>query len=497
MTDKPEIPAKHSAKRGAAILPAVITAAVAVTLIQVPLLYKSKSGPRFPGNHKSSLSAQSLAEAGIEEAVTDIGRRTIRINADIDTMPYANVGLGRGSYSTRVKADPLRPGVLEVLSTGHVGGAAQSIRARMALIKSPATIPYETPGRSAWGIRGTPPALYYQSLDEQAANQPWIHPEGEVILPGDGQGRIEDLAMAPNGTLYFILNAPGSVSTLYKIRPSDLDDNPATPVTARLVGPTGLASGADGEIRGLTFLSRDHDGHDGILYALTSNTRKLYELSLDNGAASPVANLCPKGLPAGADFHCDALAQGADGSLYLMRNDAKSQLWRFDNFTDAAGKRQDTLSLAAEIPTAGMPIRAMAAHPDGNLYATDGLKWYRISPSHPNGDGRVTEIFPDPSDLYGIAFHYERENHELTGGVSGSKVDLCHYPAGNCLNMNTIQIDAANLAAHTRAHASGSCPAEAPGRCLGSLAAFGAADTTIQLKIMSWEEVPGDLASIR
>src|SRR5690606_3790012 len=185
---------------------------------------------------------------------------------------------------------------------------------------------------SLWGIRGAPPTLYYHSLEERDSGWAWIHPEGEVLLPGVGAVNIDDFTVAPNGTMYFINNVSGagSSSALYKIRPTDLDNNPAAPVTALLVGPTGLVAGGPQEIRGLTFIAHDNTGRNGVLYAVTWKSREVFELSLDNGIATKVSNIIPKGVGALDDFFVDALTQDLAGTIYFVRNNAKSELWRFD-----------------------------------------------------------------------------------------------------------------------------------------------------------------------
>ncbi|MDB5051487.1 MAG: hypothetical protein JWO30_4558 [Fibrobacteres bacterium] len=479
---------------GAAALPIIITIAVAITLLQVPLLYKTNSGNKFSGAQKSNITAKSLAEAGIDEIISDIGRKAISVGATTDTTPYANIGLGRGTYTTHVKSYQANPYRVEVTSTGRIGSNAQSIRAKMELVKTLTTIPYDTPRLSLWGIRGTPPTLYYHSLEERDSGWAWIHPEGEVQIPGGGTLNIDDFTVAPNGTMYFINNVGASNSALYKIRPTDLDNNPSTPVTARLVGPTGLVAGSVDEIRGLTFIAHDTTGRNGVLYAVTWKSKKIYELSLENGAASFVSNIIPKNVNPGDDFWCDAMTQDLVGTIYIVRNNAKSELWRFDEFVEGPGAREDSVSSVAEISGNHNKTRALAGHPNGYLYATDDLHWYKISPNTNPANRRTTTLFSDSSDLHGIGFHYEREDLKFTGRPISHKINICHYPPGNCANMHTIQIDSSALNAHMHHGGAGACATDTPGYCGGGLSVFSITDTTIQLKVISWEEVPGEMA---
>jgi hypothetical protein len=484
-----------SIERGAAALPIIITVAVAITLLQVPLLFKTKSGNKFSGSQKSNITAKSLAEAGIDEVIADIGRKAINVNLHTDTIPYENVGLGRGTYTTRIKGYQLNPDRVEVVSTGRIGTTTQSIRAKLELVKTLTTIPFDTPKISLWGIRGNPPTLYYHSLEERDSGWAWIHPEGEVVVSGGGTLNIDDFTVAPNGTMYFINNVAGTNSALYKIRPTDLDNNPATPVTARLVGPTGLIAGDSSEIRGLTFIAHDTTGRNGVLYAVTWKSKKIYELSLENGAASFVSDIVPKGLAAGTAFYCDAMTQDLVGTIYIVRNNAKSELWRFNEFVESPGARKDSAEWVADISGTHDKTRALAGHPNGYLYATDDINWYKIAPNSMPASKRTTTLFPDSSDLHGMGFHFEREDLKFTGKPIAHKINVCHYPPGNCANYHTIQIDSSALFAHMHHGGGGACAIDVPGYCGGGSSVTSISDTTIQLKVISWEEITGDLAA--
>jgi hypothetical protein len=473
-------------QRGAAVLPIIIAVAVAITLLQVPMIYKTKAGNKFSGMQKADISAKSLAEAGIDQVITDIGRKVIRVNASTDTTPYQGVQMGRGSFTTRVRAYQINPDRVEVTSTGTVGPNGQTVRARMELVKTQTTIPYDTPRITLWGIRGNPPVLYYHSMDERDSGRAWVHPEGEVILPGESFQNVDDFTVAPNGTMYFINNVSGVNSALYKIRPSDLDNNPATPVTARLVGPTGLIAGSDDELRGLTFIARDNSGKNGVLYAITWKSKRVFELSLENGMASFVANIVPKGISPLTAFWCDAMTQDLAGAIYIVRNNGKSELWRFDEFVEHNGQRQDSASNVATISGFKDKTRAIAGHPNGYIYAADDDRWYRINPNSMPVNARTQVLFTDSSGLKGMGFHFEREDLKFTGTPIKHKINVCHYPPGNCLNAHTIQIDSSALNAHLNHGGNNACAQDTPGYCggLGSGVAM-MADTTIQLKIIS------------
>lgn len=488
---------------GAAVLPIIIGVAVAITLLQVPLLYKTNSGNSFTGSQKSNISAKAVAEAGIDALIADIGRKAIIVNAATDTLPYSDIALGRGRYSTQVKTYQLNPDRVKVVSAGTVGGTSQSIEARLELVKTETTIPFDTPKLSLWGIRGTPPILYYQSLDERDSGWAWIHPEGRVVLSDGGTVSADDFTVAPNGMMYFLNNVAGQDSKLYKIRPMDLDNNPSTPVTAILVGPVlnsndptkPFTVGGPRELRGLVFVSRTTTAANGVLYAITWQSLEVYELSLLNGMASVVSNIVPVS-PSGSGFRVDAFAQDVSGSLYLVRNNDNSdhsELWRFDEFeTSPAAAREDTVKWTADISNRN--VRALAGHPNGYLYAADDQNWYRISPSTMPTSKRTQLLFADNSAYRGMGFFYEREDLKFSGKALPHKINICHYPPGNCANVQTIQIDSNALNGHLT-HPS-ACPSDISGYCGGignGIATV--ADTTIQLRVVSWREIPGNAVS--
>lgn len=491
---------------GAAVLPIIIGVAVAITLLQVPLLFKTKSGNSFSGAQKTNISAKQAAEAGIDVVIADIGRKAIVVRSTTDTLPYSGVSLGRGSYSTQIKTYQMNPDRVKVVSAGTVGGKSESIEAKMELVKTETTIPFDTPKMSLWGIRGTPPVLYYQSLDERDSGFAWIHPEGQVSLSDGGTINVDDFTVAPNGMMYFINNVAGSVSKLYKIRPMDLDKNPATPVTAILIGPVlntkkpleSFAVGDTNEIRGLVFVSRTNTAANGVLYAITWKSKKVFELSLRDGGASEVSDLIPDytsgGAGASAGFSVDAFAEDFTGAFYLIRNNStnnKSELWRFDEFeTSPNAVRKDTLKYSADI--SGRNARALAGHPNGYLYATDDQNWFKIDPNFAAQNKRTTLLFADNSAYKGMGFYFEREDLKFTGKPLKHKINICHYPPGNCANVQTIQIDSSALNGHLN-HLGSTCPSDISGYCGGIADSIAyTADTTIQLRVISWREIPGN-----
>jgi len=204
-----------------------------------------------------------------------------------------------------------------------------------------------------------------------------------------------------------------------------------------------------------------------------------------------VSALVPKGISSTTAFYCDAMSQDVFGTIYVVRNNSKSELWRFDQFTTAPGTMQDTVSMVVQISGVKDKTRSLAGHPNGYLYACDDDKWYRISPT--GNPATSTTIFSDSSGLKGMGFLFEREDLKYTGTPIPGKINVCHFPPGNCANAHTILIGKSAMNGHKN-HGNGSCTQDYEGYCGGIAPPGSLTDTTIQVKIISWEELPGDLA---
>lgn len=490
---------RGTALRLAAALPAVIAAALVLATLQVVTVLRSGRGhpDAVPGR---DIPALVLAEAGIEQAIADIGRQALPVDPGTDTLAYVDRVLGAGSFTTRVRT--LGDGTVEMTSTGRVAGGARTIRASLEVIRSPAWLARPLPGRSAWAIRGTPAALYRHSLDEKESGRAWIHPEGPVTLPGEELARVRALAIGPEGDVYFIPERPGKGDLLFRIPASEIDGNPATAHPARLVGPVGLPASEDESLRGLAFFGADSGARSGVLYALTWKTRKVHELSLEDGSASYVSDLLPRGLAPGEAFWCEGLTQDSAGNAYTLRANGGSELWRFVTFATAPGRMKDTLARVARIAGARDTIRAFAGHPDGMIYAAGPRYWYRVDPADRERQGRVRALFPDGPGMPAMAFDYERELQRITGRPVPPKSRICHHPPGNCGNSHLILADRRSLKSHLSHSQGGACGKDLPGPCEGSRHAVGqallgmrpaAADTALRLRLLTWDELPGSV----
>lgn len=488
---------RGAALRLAAALPAVIAAGLVLAALQVVMVLRSgrDQADSAPGRE---IPALVLAEAGIEQAIADIGRQALAVEPGSDTLAYEDRVLGAGSFTTRVRT--LGDGTVEMTSTGRAAGRARTIRASLAVIRTPSWLARPLPGRGVWAIHGTPAALYLHSLDEKDAGRAWIRPEGPVALPGEDLGPVRALAVAPDGDLYFIPERPGQGDLLFRIRASDIDGNPATAHPARLVGPVGLPVSEDGSLRGLAFFAADSGARSGVLYALAWRTRKLYELSLEDGSASYVTDMVPRGLPPGEDFRCTGLTHDSAGNAYTLRHHRGTELWRFENFATAPGRIKDTLAKVARIAGPRDSIRALAGHPDGMIYAAGARYWYRVDPADRERQGRVRALFPGGGGIDAMTFDYERELQRLTGRPAPPKSRVCHHPPGNCGNRHEILADRRSLKSHLSHSRGGPCEMDLPGACGGPRHAVGqallgrrpaAGDTALRLRLLSWEELPG------
>ncbi len=452
-----------NSEAGISTLPAVITVAVILGILQVPLLYKVNSSTQFSGTQKVDMSAKSMAESGVEQVIADIGLKKLRIKPTTDTLAYHNMTLGKGKYSAQVTTYSTSPERVLVKSEGQFRGTSQGVTAKLELIRTISEIPYSTAKQTLWGIDNSTRTLIHYSLAERDSGFAWVHPEGLVDVGTVSSFNVDDFTVAINGNMYFINNVDSSV--LYKIRPMDLDDNGATKVPAHSIGATGLAAGTDNQIRGLIFVN-------GVLYAATWRSKIIYELSLATGAATPVCTLKVAG-----NFEIDAMTVGDDGTVYITRTNGGSELWQFD---DWAGN----ISMVTPISAGINKVRAISGHPNGYIYANDGAAWYRIDPVAKSS----TLLFAYVADLRGMGFEYEREHYLFDGTPLSKKTRICHIPAGNPANEHTIVVGGGAVAAHVGKH--GGCYVGYCGLALADSTAW-VRDTVVQVRIISWEEEKG------
>lgn len=118
------------------MLTIVATLGLLLLLVQGTIYYKSKGSTKFLGSEKNKVLAMQLAEAGVEENIADLGRRTVRVHGGmIDSVTYDGKAMGGGTFTTRLTTVALGAAsdTVDLVSTGHIGGGTQIVRARMKL----------------------------------------------------------------------------------------------------------------------------------------------------------------------------------------------------------------------------------------------------------------------------------------------------------------------------------------------------------------------------
>lgn len=130
-------PDLHS-QAGGGMLTIVATLGVLLILAQGTIYYKAKGSAKFLASEKSKVLAQQISEAGVEDNIADMGRRSLRIHSGmLDTVTYSGKPFGGGTYTTRLV--PVATGAdadtVDLFSTGNVGRNSQTVQARMKLRK--------------------------------------------------------------------------------------------------------------------------------------------------------------------------------------------------------------------------------------------------------------------------------------------------------------------------------------------------------------------------
>jgi hypothetical protein len=233
------------------------------------------------------------------------------------------------------------------------------------------------PFMTIWAVNdNTDGKLQYYTLD---MGTPFLNIEGDILgIAGDKD--LEDLIiddsspqnnpLQSDGTFYLVNNVV--TSTIYSLDFSEFDNNPTTPVTATLVGSTGIpanpSGNSEGEISSLLI-------YNGQLYGLSKHTKQLYEISKVDGSVNQIFTLNVTG-----DFRTDGMVyRPDDGIVYLLKtNDSggESEIWKFNGFPG------EDISFVRNIDESGK-VEAITVHPDGFLYASDQTRLYKISVENP------------------------------------------------------------------------------------------------------------------
>lgn len=137
---------------GGGLLPVVATAAVIMVMTQGALFYKSKTSAQFLSGERNKIMAQQAAEAGVEDAIAEIGSRRILVTENMaDHVLARGEQIGNGRYSTTLTtlARGSNGDTVDLTSTGEVKDKVKSIYAKLRLRNiidsSPAIVAVPTP----------------------------------------------------------------------------------------------------------------------------------------------------------------------------------------------------------------------------------------------------------------------------------------------------------------------------------------------------------------
>ena len=125
---------------GSAILSAVIFMGIVMLLIQGNTWYRANEGIKFMSKEKKKVVAMQLAEAGVEENIADLAKRTvIPVATTTNLVTYDHKPLVGGNYTSRLSSVAMGagafPDTVDITSTGAVGSIQQTIQARLRLNK--------------------------------------------------------------------------------------------------------------------------------------------------------------------------------------------------------------------------------------------------------------------------------------------------------------------------------------------------------------------------
>ncbi|MEA2104004.1 MAG: LruC domain-containing protein [Candidatus Cloacimonadota bacterium] len=251
-----------------------------------------------------------------------------------------------------------------------------------------------------WFVKHHDEELHYYYL---AGNNQGEYNEGHINLtskPGSNMD-VKAFTISDDGVMYFY-NLDDKY--LYKILPSEIDSNSATPVNALQIGEmNGLDSG-DSELNSLEFIN-------GVLYGFGKKDETLYQINHNTAAYSAAFTISfptrpnnPEitGLTCIGDTVYFLCKKGVSVSRPPHQDDG--QIWRLDMITH---------NITHIITPNQNDLESLAGHPNGKLYlASHNKKWYISDPTVPNW-----AFLREPSphiDIKDWDFYYQGEIEEPT-----------------------------------------------------------------------------------
>jgi hypothetical protein len=128
----------RNGQQGGAMLSVVATIGLVLLVTQGTGYYRSKASAKLLSQEKNKVLAMQMAEAGVEENIADLGKRTLRVdNHMADVVTYQNKQLDGGSYTsmfTTVATGPVAD-TIDLTSIGTVGTGSSQVQARLRLRK--------------------------------------------------------------------------------------------------------------------------------------------------------------------------------------------------------------------------------------------------------------------------------------------------------------------------------------------------------------------------
>jgi hypothetical protein len=123
---------------GGGILTVVGALGLVLLLVQGSTWYRSNAGTKFLRTEKNKVLAMQMAEAGVEENIADLAKRSLRVNGgETGVSTYDHKPLDGGSYSSNLTtvATGSAADTVDLTSMGFVGAVRQTIQARLRLKK--------------------------------------------------------------------------------------------------------------------------------------------------------------------------------------------------------------------------------------------------------------------------------------------------------------------------------------------------------------------------
>jgi|GEM_PF-2512623 len=121
---------------GGGLLPVIAVASVVMVMVQGTIFHKAKTSSAFLAGEKHKVLAQQAAEAGVEDAIADLGMRRVTVTSGMHDYPIADhKSMGEGVFSTTLTTVAQGSGVdtVDLASQGSARGKSQSVLARLRL----------------------------------------------------------------------------------------------------------------------------------------------------------------------------------------------------------------------------------------------------------------------------------------------------------------------------------------------------------------------------